>query len=100
MEFAAYENHLYVAIGAILLWGKLGHEGRKAFVLEDLLAAMRMPSHICTILGFVIFVTLGVFVAIGVVKPTSAAQAIVAGMGWTGMLSKPAKEPTPPTDVH
>lgn len=89
-----FENHFFVAIGSILLWSKLGHEGRKAYVLEELLAATRLPSSYCTIVGFVIFVALGVVVAMGVVKPASAAQAIVAGMGWTGMLSTPAKSTT------
>jgi hypothetical protein len=78
---------LYVSVGAALLWAKLGAEARKIFVLEDLLSSTGMSQGVCTSLGLVIFVSLGCLVAIGTVDPKTPMQAVVAGMGWTGMLS-------------
>lgn len=78
---------LYVSVGAALLWAKLGAEARKVFVLDDLLGATGMSRFWSTALGLVVFVLLGCVVAIGTVDPKTPMQAVVAGMGWTGMLS-------------
>jgi hypothetical protein len=86
---------LFVAAGSALLWGKLGYEGRKVYVLDDLLVSIGLPRYICTPLGFAIFIAIGCVVAIGTVDPKTPMQAIVAGMGWTGMLSSAATKIDP-----
>ncbi|WP_414524102.1 hypothetical protein [Umezakia ovalisporum] len=50
---------------------------------------IRMPELAREIAQLVIFVGLGCFVAKGVVQPSTAAQAIAAGMSWTGFFSAP-----------
>jgi hypothetical protein len=78
----------YTAVGAAVIWGKLGREKRKVYVLSDLLDGLIPQSaSFRIVLEFVIFIVLGCLISAGVVHPTNAAQAIAAGMGWTGMLS-------------
>jgi hypothetical protein len=39
-------------------------------------------------LEFLVFLTMGCVIGIGITQPGTAAQAITAGMAWTGFLAK------------
>lgn len=80
-------NVLFTAIGAAVFWGKWGKTRLKAFVLSDLLNAFPLNPKVRGAIELLIFVALGCIVGIAVVQPTSAAQAITAGFGWTGLFA-------------
>jgi hypothetical protein len=80
----------YAGLGAIVLWGKLGKDKRKAYVLGDLLDKLLPPTWIKTRVTseLLIFVALGSVVAVSLVQPATTAQAVAAGLGWTGLASR------------
>jgi hypothetical protein len=88
--FFCFWNVVYTALGAAIFWGKLGGSKQKikAYVLSDLLEKMEIHPSIRIVAEFVIFVTFGCLIGIGIVKPINVPQAIAAGLGWTGLLSK------------
>ena len=79
---------VYTSIGAAIFWGKWGKAKLKAYVLSDLVNLLPCNQKWRGIIEFVIFVALGCLVGVAVVQPTNAAQALTAGLGWTGLVSK------------
>ena len=80
-------NILYTAIGAAVFWGKWGRSELRAYYLSDLVAAFNLPRKTRAALEMVIFISLGVVVGIGLTEPTTPAQALVAGLAWTGVFT-------------
>lgn len=80
---------LFTAFGVVLLWARLGHNQIRIFALSKLVDQLPCSKNTALVLELVVFSVIGVIVAISFIKPTSAAQAIAAGMGWTGLLSEP-----------
>ena len=83
-----WELHVYAAVGALFLWGKLAKHGREVYGLTDILERMGLNVTVRRALEPVLFVALGAFVAVGFVQPATIPQAIAAGIGWTGLFSK------------
>ena len=77
----------YTAIGATVFWGKWGRTNLRAYILSDIVAALPVGYRLQHVIEFSLFIALGTLVAIGVTNPTNAAQALVAGFGWTGFFS-------------
>ena len=83
-----WQLHAYAAVGALLLWGKLGKQGREAYGLSDVLKRFGLNEKLRLAIEPVMFVALGAFLAVVFVQPITVAQAVAAGVGWTGLVSK------------
>lgn len=79
--------YFYAGSGALVLWGKLGKRGREVYCLSDVLKRC-MNDSVRMVIEPLVFVVIGAVVAIGIVEPVTAAQAVAAGLGWTGLASK------------
>lgn len=77
----------YTALGAGLFWAKWGREKLKAYYLSDMIEMFVEDERWRAAIEFVLFLAIGCFVAIGIVKPHSAPQAFTAGLGWTGLVA-------------
>jgi hypothetical protein len=80
--------HAYAGVGALILWGKLGKRGREVYGLSDILRRWGFSESLRLAIEPAIFVLLGAFLAVVFVQPTTVAQAVAAGVGWTGLVSK------------
>ena len=80
---------VFTALGVVSVWGRLGPKKIRVFALSRLIEELGFTGKTKVIVEFCIFVSTGVVVGVGVVQPTSAAQALAAGMGWTGLLAQP-----------
>ena len=83
-----WEFFLYAAGGALILWGKLAKQGREVYGLTDILKRFGLSERVRLAVEPVIFVVLGGFFAVGLLDPSTIPQAIAAGIGWTGLVSK------------
>jgi len=83
-----WQLHIYAAVGALFLWGRLAKQGREVYGLTDILQRMGLNETARRALEPILFVALGAFVAVGFVQPATIPQAIAAGIGWTGLFSK------------
>lgn len=79
--------YFYASSGALVLWGKLGKSGREIYGLSDILKRF-MPDNARQVIEPIVFIALGAFISIGMVNPDTPAQAVAAGLGWTGLASK------------
>lgn len=80
--------HGYAGVGAVILWGKLGKRGREVYGLSDLLKRWGLNERMRLAIEPAIFVLLGAVLAVVFVQPSTVAQAVAAGVGWTGLVSK------------
>jgi len=80
-------NVIFTAIGVSVFWGKWGRTKLKAYVLSDLVSLIPVNDAWRGAIEFLIFLTIGCLVGIGVAQPTSPAQALTAGLGWTGFIT-------------
>lgn len=80
---------VFTALGAIIVWARLGPEKIRVFALSRLIEGLGFRNRNQMLLEFVVFVSLGIVVGVAVVQPTTVPQALAAGMGWTGLLSQP-----------
>jgi hypothetical protein len=79
----------YTAIGAAVIWGKMGNKELRAYVLSDFVRMLPGGPNLHSVLEFLIFVILGCAVGIGVAQPVNARQALTAGIAWTSFFSAP-----------
>lgn len=79
----------FAGLGALSLWVKLSHEKRKAYGWSALLDMVVINEKWRVPLEVLIFVSIGAIVSSAVVHPNNAAQAMAAGVGWTGFLTAP-----------
>jgi hypothetical protein len=80
-------NIVFTAIGVAVFWGKWGRTRLKAYVLSDLVNLIPVGAKQRAAIEFLVFLVLGCLVGIGVVQPTTPAQALTAGLGWTGFFT-------------
>lgn len=80
-------NVVFTSLGAMVFWSKFGRGRLKAYLLSDLLNLIPWQDHWRAAVEFLIFVTLGCVVGIGVVQPSNATQALAAGLGRTGFFT-------------
>ncbi|WP_440532556.1 hypothetical protein [Variovorax sp. YR566] len=88
-EFAACA---FTALGAIVAFGKLSHARVKTWALSylfDIAFPGKDSNKVLRIfMECLVFVALGIIVAIAVTKPANPMQAIAAGMSWAALLGK------------
>jgi hypothetical protein len=79
----------YTAIGAVVSWSKYGREKLRVFFLSKVLDIFfdSDEGKFRAIIELLIFIILGCIVSMSFVSPITSAQAITAGLGWTGLLS-------------
>jgi hypothetical protein len=78
----------YCVIGALLLWGRLTLQKKKLYSYGDVLEHVIKSPGTRYVIQFVIFVVFGGFIAKILVSPTTAAQAVAAGMAWSRLTAK------------
>ena len=79
---------LYTALGVIFLYCKWGRKRIKVYALSEILDMWTTEQTTPRLAAeLIIFVVVGCILAIGVVDPTTPAQALTAGLGWTGLLA-------------
>ncbi|CAG9193399.1 conserved hypothetical protein [Burkholderia gladioli] len=86
---ADWHAWVITSIGAGLLWGRLGRTKVKAYVLSAWLDTfMRSDGFWRVTVEVVLFVGVGTFLALGLCSPSTFAQALGAGFGWTSLVAK------------
>jgi hypothetical protein len=78
----------FTAIGAILFWAKWGQTKLRTFALSSLIEVFVKNESTKLVVEFVVFVTLGCVVGIGLVDPQTAPQSFAAGLGWTALFAR------------
>jgi hypothetical protein len=82
---------LYIdaAVGAAILWAKLGKQNRRVYGLSEMVDLLFPESwkHVRMLVELIIFLSLGTFVTVQVFGPSTGGQAFAAGMGWTAGLA-------------
>lgn len=99
-EVPTYEVEavFFTAVGVIVLWGKLGTKRVGVYALSALIKQLGIGGRSAVILEFLVFVTIGIVAAVGVVQPTNVAQAFTAGLGWTGLFTQTPSDQRTPSD--
>lgn len=89
-QFFEIEKSYYVlcGIGAFVLFFKLQKKGRPVFEVIGHIFPEWSSSPCCRVLEAAIFVFLGAIIGTLIAQPGNPQQAIAAGLGWTGLLSK------------
>jgi hypothetical protein len=80
---------LFTATGAAVIWGKMGRTKLKAYYLSDIVRALPLNRKLQSLIEFIVFVTLGCLVGIGVAQPVNVRQALTAGIAWTSFFAVP-----------
>lgn len=80
---------LYTCFGVFLLWAAWGREGLRLAHLRSVLALLGCPRNCRVAVDFAVTMCVGVVVAVAFVQPQTAQQAIAAGLGWTGLVTRP-----------
>ena len=86
--FTIYAN---AAIGAAILWGKLGKDSRRTYALSKVVETLIPPScpRFRVVAELAIFLGLGTYLTVEIFGPATGGQAFAAGMGWTaGVTTK------------
>ena len=87
-EFTAWKV-LLTAIGASTIWSRWSRQERlKAVAISALLSHLGAKGRWFIVLEFVLFVGIGVVLAIVIIDPLTARHAFAAGLGWTGLLAQ------------
>jgi hypothetical protein len=79
---------IYAAAGTVILWAKMKKQQRNVYCLTELIHQLVRYEHARAPIEITVFLFLGCLVAVGVVKPSTEAQAFFAGLGWTALASK------------
>jgi len=87
---------VFTAIGAAVFWAKWGRSRLRAYVLSDFVALLPLSRRGRAAVELLIFLALGSIVGIGVANPLNVTQAITAGFGWTGIVTKLPGTPRKP----
>jgi hypothetical protein len=78
---------IYVAVGTTLLWSKTSKKNRKIYGLSDILGQVLTNDRAKSMMELIVFLTLGCLISKAFVVPTTEAQALAAGLGWTGLCT-------------
>jgi hypothetical protein len=84
-------NIAFAFIGSAVFWGKWGRTELRAYILYDLLnmvdQILKMSKRTRAGIECLIFIAAGIYVGISLTEPTNPAQALAAGLGWTGLFA-------------
>ena len=83
---------LFTAIGVFIIWASWGTGRLGVRYLNARLAQIGLAPNVLLLVEFILTMSIGVVVAITFVEPQTAQQAIAAGMGWTGLVTRPSSE--------
>ncbi|MFC6631836.1 hypothetical protein [Microbulbifer taiwanensis] len=91
MEYKLFdiETGYYVLcfVAAFVLFFKLHKDGEPPFAVLGYINPSASESAFGRFFEAILFATLGALIGTALTIPTSPAQAIAAGLGWTGLLS-------------
>lgn len=77
------------AVGALILWAKLGRQNRRIYGLTEIVETL-VPAHwrrVRVVIQLIVFIALGTYVSVEVFGPATGGQAFAAGLGWTAGLA-------------
>ena len=83
-------NVVFTALGVFIIWASWGTGRLSVKYLNMRLAEVGLSSNQLLVVEFVVTMVLGVIIAITLVQPETAQQAMAAGMGWTSLVARPA----------
>lgn len=81
---------VYTAAGATVFWGKWGRTRLRPFLLAtvmDYFFSSKKLEKLRQLIEFLIFISFGVLVGVGLTEPHNVTQALAAGLGWTGLVA-------------
>jgi hypothetical protein len=78
---------IFTGVGAALLWGVWGRERLRTYGLSEIISLLPLPRRLRIAIEFLMFVSLGCIVGIGVTCPINPTQALAAGFGWTAAFT-------------
>lgn len=79
---------LYASVGIVILWGKMKKNQRGVYALTELISQLVSNAKMRACLELAMFLVIGSIVSIGVIDPSTPAQAFAAGLGWTSLTTK------------
>lgn len=79
---------IYAAVGATILWAKMRRSKRDIYGLTEITKQYIPNEKVRIIVELAIFLIIGCLVSVGVINPSTPAQAFAAGLGWTGLATK------------
>jgi hypothetical protein len=88
MTESAIPLSAYVAVGVIVPWCKTSKAQRNIYGLSPVIEMFLSNERAKSALELIVFLTVGCLISHGVVVPSTPAQAIAAGLGWTGLMTK------------
>jgi hypothetical protein len=89
LTFQFWAHVVFALLGAGLFYMQWGRDKLRAYAFSDLFDMFEIDENVRARWEFAIFVLIGTVVAMGVAKPINVQQAFSAGLGWTGVASKP-----------
>lgn len=84
-----WTNIVFTALGVFVIWASWGTGRLSVKYLNARLAEVGLSSNQLLVVEFMVTMIVGVVVAINLVQPQTAQQAIAAGMGWTSLVARP-----------
>jgi hypothetical protein len=79
---------VYVAVGVVVLWCKTSKANRNIYGLSPIVAMSIKNEQAKGALELIVFLTIGWVICDGLIAPSTPAQAVAAGLGWTGLMTK------------
>ena len=80
----------FTALGVFAVWAAWGKGRLGVAYVTDRLSDRGVSPNVLLLFEFLLIMVLGVLLAITFVQPQTPQQAIAAGMGWTGLVARPA----------
>ena len=80
----------FTALGVFAVWASWGKGRLGVAYITDRLSEIGFSSNLLLVIELLFVMVLGVLLAIAFVQPETPQQAIAAGMGWTGLVARPA----------
>ena len=84
----ALEPILYTGLGVVILWFRLGQERIRVVGVSSVLEQVGVSKSTSIVAEFLFVLVAGIVVVMTFVQPTTAEQAIAAGLGWTGLVGQ------------
>jgi len=78
---------VFAAIGSMIFWSVKGRTKLKAYGLSEVFGHLPLSINQRYLLEFLVFVTLGCVVGVGITQPVNVRQALTAGIAWTSLFS-------------
>ena len=82
----------FTAVGVFVVWASWGKGRLSVKYLDARLADFGLSANSRMVVECLVTMVLGVLVAIALVDPKTAGQAIASGMGWTSLIARPTTE--------